>query len=96
VTVDALYKDDDASGKGGFVDLSALIIGGTGGTDANAAHLIFEEANNPTNTASGNTWSGDVVLTSCSLNGPANDNASYSATFVGTGPLVFTAGTATV
>jgi len=92
VTVDALYKDDDASGTGGFVDLSALIIG----ADANNANLVFEEINNPVNIANGNQWAGAVVMTSCTLNGPANDNSTFSATFSGNGPLSFTPGSPTV
>ena len=90
VTCDALYQDTDATGTSGFIDLSTLII-----TGPNSTSLVFEELNNPNLTATNNNWTGLARLSSCTLTGDDNSPATYSATFVGNGPLVFTAGTTT-
>lgn len=78
VSVDALYQSDDAADSGGFVDLSDLII-----TGPNSCTVVIG------GTESGdNIWTGVAVLTECTLNGPDKEDATYSASFMGDGPLV--------
>lgn len=80
VTTDGLYQDDDATGQGGFVDLSELIV-----TGPNTCSVVFG------GTESGdNIWTGEARLTSCTLNGPDNEASTYSATFMGNGPIALT------
>lgn len=85
ISTDNLYMTDDAVGKGGFVDLSKMVVDGP-----NSCLIAFEERNNPNNTT-GNIWSGAAVLTSASITGANNESANYSASFMGNGPLHFTA-----
>lgn len=77
VTTDGLYQDDDAEGSGGFVDLSELIV-----TGPNDCTVVFGgEATGD------NIWTGKARITTCTLNGPDNEASTYSATFMGNGPL---------
>ena len=78
VTTDALYQANDADGTGGFVDLSTLIIDGP-----NKTSVVFGGVN-----SGENIWTGEAIMTACSLTGAANDKATYTATFTGVGPLV--------
>ena len=91
ITVDALYQESDAVGTSQFIDLADLIIQDT--ATANSTSVVFEQLNNPLLTTTNNMWSGLARMTSCNLTGDDNSPATYSATFVGNGPLTFTAGT---
>lgn len=78
VSVDGLYDQDPTEGKG-FVDLADLII--TGPNDISV--IIGLDI-----TAGDVSWSGKAILTNCTLTGPDNEFATWTASITGNGALV--------
>lgn len=82
VSVEGLYDDEPEAGTKGFIDLADLIIDGP-----NDSTLVFGQET----PIEGDTyWSGQAILTSCSLTGPDNEFATWSAEFTGNGALTKT------
>jgi len=75
ISVDGLYQTVTAAG---FVDISDLLV-----TGPNDVSIIFGQDT----TAGEIYWTGSAVCTSASLTGPDGEIATWSATFVGNGPL---------
>ena len=92
IAVDGLYQTDTANG---FVDIADLLTDGPNDVDI----LIGQDDNSnvagdPTTPVDGYYWKGRAVCTSASLTAPDGEIATWTASFVGNGPIVKTKMTA--
>ena len=78
IDVDGLYAQEPDVNTKGFVDLADLIV--TGPNKTSVVFGVFGSSGDI-------TWSGEAMLTSASLTGPADDNATWSCTLSGLTPL---------
>ncbi len=85
VSVDGLYQNSD---QNGFVDIADLIIDDTIPNDVTI--VIGMEGVPPAGEPSNFYWTGKAVCTGSSLTAPDGEIATWSATFVGNGPLLKT------
>jgi len=86
ISTDNLYDDDIT--KESFDKLAQLIINDANGTADNSADVVFEivGAVAPNIT----TYTGTVMLTDISLNGPTDEYSTFTANFKGLGILTQT------
>ncbi len=85
ISTDGLY--DDAMTNFSYDYLAGIIIGDANGTGTNELEIVFQ-INRSALIGDIEYYSGKVMITDISLNGPVDEFATYTASFRGLGPLV--------